>query len=136
MAEWQTVRFDPNYAEKLDPEIITLCEAFNAAGFVTTSSCCGHGRSWPHVWFEHSSDRRIEKMARFVLRFVLRRAEQSRFAPQFYKDIRLDGCAWMLEIILSNVYRDTPSEVGLREAVFAMGQIEQAIKDWVVYENL
>ena len=41
--DWDTVRNDPNYEEKLDPEIIPLCDALNRAGFSTTQSCCGHG---------------------------------------------------------------------------------------------
>jgi hypothetical protein len=67
MADWKVVRNDPDYPEPLDPEIVPLCDALNAAGFVTTSSCSGHGRDWPYVWFEHSTDARIEDLARFVL---------------------------------------------------------------------
>jgi Methyltransferase TYW3 len=128
MADWMTVRHDPTWEEKLDPEVIPLCDALNAAGFVTTSSCSGHGGSWPHVWFEHSADERIEAMARFV-----KAREEGAFRPffsQFQKEILLDGYAWSLTVHLNDCYSDTPPEETLRQAVFAMGEITKAIDDW------
>jgi hypothetical protein len=129
MADWRTVRFDPSYEEKLDPEIIPLCDAFNAAGIITTSSCCGHGHSWPHVWFEaEQDDCRIERMARFVLS-----GEQGDHRPYFscfWKEVRLEGYAWMLEVHLNHVYGDTPAAEGSKEAVAALGKIAEAVQAW------
>ena len=128
MADWKMVRFDPNYEEKLDPEIIPLCDALNTAGFVTTSSCCGHGQGWPHVWFEHSTDERIEDLARFVLR-----EEQSNFRPyfsMFQKEIRLDGYAWSLVLHLNNVYSDTPESAALKEAESAITSVAALVEQW------
>jgi hypothetical protein len=128
MADWTTVRHDPTWEEKLDPEIIPLCDALNAAGFATTSSCCGHGHSWPHVWFEHSSDKRIEAMARFVMQ-----REKGDFRPffsEFQKDIRLDGYAWSLTVHLNDCYGNTPPKEMIRQAVSAMSHIAAAVTDW------
>ncbi len=128
MADWQMVRFDPAYEEKLDPEIIPLCDALNAAGFVTTASCCGHGYSWPCVWFEHSIDERIESMARFVLQ--REPMEDVRYFSIFRKEVRLDGYIWSLQIHLVHVYFDTPPSIAQQEAEIAMTEITQAIRDW------
>src|SRR5665213_4215552 len=92
MADWQTVRFDPSYEEPLDIEIVPLCDALNAAGFVTESSCCGHGHRRPIVWFEHSSDGRIESMAKFVLAHEL--ADFGLFCTTFQKEVRLDPVSY------------------------------------------
>jgi hypothetical protein len=157
MADWKTVRFDPTYEEKLDPEIIPLCDALNAAGIITTSSCCGHGYMWPHVWFEHSTDERIESLARFVLREENRLHELpewckpdqatgelvSRF-PYFsmwQKEILLPdsvvsriygntGYHWCVEIHLNNVFRNTPCADGLKEAEYALASLTQMVNDW------
>lgn len=129
MADWDTVRYDPSYEEKLDPEIIPLCDVLNAAGFITTSSCCGHGHNWPHVWFEHSSDERIENMARFVLN-----AEVGNYRPyfsMFQKEIRLDGYAWSLEIHINDVYSDTAPEEFLRRAKIALAKVTELVQAWM-----
>ena len=125
MANWQTARFDDAYEEKLDEEIVPLCDALNAAGFVTVSSCCGHGGDWPRVWFEHSTDARIGALARFVLA-----TEQSDFAPDFslfQKEVRLDGYLWCWELHLNNVYRDTPTEVALAAARDALARATRLV---------
>src|ERR1039458_7204695 len=86
MADYQTVRHDPTYPEKLDKEIVSLCDALNEAGLVTTTSCCGHGSFHPTVWFEHpGDDSRIESLARYVLA-----AENHPCAPHitlFYRQV-------------------------------------------------
>jgi len=128
MADWQTVRYDPTYIEPLDPEIIPLCDALNAAGFVTTSSCCGHGTGWPHVWFEHSSDQRTEAMARFVMA-----TEAGDFRPYFsmwQKEIRADDYAWCVEIHLNGCYQDTPQSVALAMATSAIDSVAAAVAAW------
>jgi hypothetical protein len=138
MADWQTVRYDPTYEEKLDPEIIPLCDALNAAGIVTTSSCCGHGAGWPHVWFEHAIDeRRIESLARFV-----KDRERGDYRPYFTswtKEILLEALPgiygphpyhWCVEIHLNNVYADTPPKVALAMAVDAIDATARAVLVW------
>jgi hypothetical protein len=130
MADWNTVRFDPDYEEKLDPEITPLCDALNAAGFVTTSSCCGHGHGRPHVWFEHSSDERIESLARYIL--VTQSPQNPRHTPIFRKEILLNGYAWDLEIHLHKVYQDTPEPAALKEAEFALANITKLVTSWAL----
>ena len=133
MADWNIVRNDPSYPEPLDPEIIPLCDALNAAGFVTTSSCCGHGRNCPHVWFEHSNEERIIQMARFVIA-----REQGDFRPyfsMFQKEIRIDGYAWSLEIHLNDVYSSTDPHDALKAAKIAMDAIAKLIDAWCVRES-
>lgn len=128
MADWKTVRFDPSYVEPLDTEIIPLCDALNAAGFVTTSSCVGHGHSWPHVWFEHSSDERIERLARFV-----KNREVGDFRPYFtmwQKEILLEGYAWSVEIHVNEVYRDTPGVERVRKENAALACVTLAVRDF------
>ena len=134
MSDWKTVRYDPTYEEPLDPEIIPLCDAMNAAGFVTTCSCCGHGSDWPRVWFEHGIEARIEDMARFV-----KKREQGPYRPfftMFQKEILDDGYLWQLEIHLNNVYATTPVDVGLRNAVTALAEVTQAVTDWAAASPL
>lgn len=128
MADWQTVRFDPTYIEPLDAEIIPLCDALNAAGFVTTASCWGHGFAWPRVWFEHSTDERIEDLARFVLE-----PEQVGYAPhtsRFRKEILSDGYSWMLEIHPNDVYVDTPDEESKEKARVALQAVTELVQAW------
>lgn len=132
MADWNTVRFDPTYEEKLDEEIIPLCDALNAVGIVTTSSCVGHGHSWPHVWFAHSSDERIERLARFV-----KSAEAGDRCPYFtmwQKEILDDGYAWSVELHVNDVYRDTPSAVRMEKENAALARITQAVLEFGVRE--
>jgi hypothetical protein len=128
MAEWKTVRFDPNYEEKLDPEIIPLCDALNDAGFVTTSSCAGHGRSWSSVWFEHSTDERIERMARFVHAYA-----GLDYAPHFAvfkKEVLLDGYRWSIEIHVNNLFADTSAELVQERVRMAIADVARLVKMW------
>lgn len=132
MADWKTVRFDPTYEEKLDLEIIPLCDALNSVGIVTTSSCVGHGHSWPHVWFEHSSDERIERLARFV-----KETEAGDYQPYFtmwQKEILPDGYAWCMELHINDVYSDTPSRVCIAKENDALARVTQAVADFGVRE--
>jgi hypothetical protein len=130
MADWNTVRFDPDYEEKLDPEITPLCDALNAAGFVTTSSCCGHGYGRPHVWFEHSTDQRIVNLARYIL--ADEPQENLRYSSVFQKEVLLHGDAWSLEIHLHKVYQDTPEPAALKEAEFALANITKLVTSWAL----
>jgi hypothetical protein len=128
MADWKTVRFDPTYEEKLDPEIIPLCDALNAAGFVTTSSCWGHLNRWPHVWFEHSSEERIESLVRFVLT-----SEQGDYRPYFsmwQKEVRLDGYAWSVEVHPNNIYAITPRPEAKQQTEEAIAKVAKLVEAW------
>lgn len=134
-ADWQTVRFDPSYEEPLDTEIIPICDALNAAGFVTSSSCCGHGDRPPRVWFDesdHSDDERVEMLARFVLR--REKGDFMPFSSRFQKEIMLDGCRWCLAIYLNNVYQTTSRTDYLKAAVSALEQVTGAINAWAAGE--
>lgn len=128
MAEWSIVRYDPTYEEKIDTEILPLCDALNSAGFVTTASCCGHGRGWPHVWFQHSTDERIEAMARFVM--AQQQGDYRPFLPVFQKEILTNGYMWCLEIHLNNVYANTPVDAAMQEAIDALEQVTRAVQVW------
>ena len=128
MADWNTARFDPAYEEKIDPEILPLCDALNAAGFVTTASCCGHGKSWPMVCFEHSTDECIERLARFVM--AREGWDYRPFFSMWQKEICPDGYAWCVEIHLNDCYADTPVDVATKRAEFAMSQVTVAIQAW------
>ena len=119
MSDWQTVRYNPAWEETLDPELIPLLDAMNAAGFVTTSSCSGHGIAWPHIWFAHSTDERIERLARFV-----KGGENGDYRPYFtmwQKEILREpnACAWCVEFHLTTCYKDTTAAEMMGEAVKA-----------------
>jgi hypothetical protein len=125
MADWKTVRFDPSWPEPLDEEIVTLCDSLNAAGFVTTTSCSGHG-GWPNVWFEHSSDEVIEELARFVMEHEKGGAHFT----QWKKEIRPDSYLWQITVHMNNVYHDTPAEVVKVAATKACNATAHAIDQW------
>lgn len=128
MADWNIVRFDPSYEEKIDPEILPLCDVLNASGFVTTASCCGHGRDWPRVWFEHSTDARIEKLARFVL--MTERGDYRPYFCLFQKEILIEGYLWSLEIHLNDVYATTPVASAMQQAELAISMVTMTIQKW------
>jgi hypothetical protein len=123
------VRYNPTHSEPLDEEIVPLCDALNAAGFVTTSSCCGHGGDWPHVWFEHSSDERIENLARFILTSEAGDPHRRHFT-MIQKEIRLEGYAWSLEIHLHDQYTATPPRDALAMARLALEALTAAVVAW------
>lgn len=128
MVDWQTVRFDPAYAEPLDPEIIPLCDALNAAGFVTTTSCCGHGTRWPSVTFEHSDDGRIESLARFVMS-----REGGDYRPHYtmwQKEVLGDGYLWSVHVHINEAYSDTSPDVCLEWAVSAINSTARSVALW------
>jgi hypothetical protein len=130
MSNWETVRFDPTWEEKLDPEIIPLCDALNAAGFETTSSCYGHGNNWPHVWFRHDSDARVESLARYILR-----EQRQDFRPSFTifsKWIEDDGHQWMVEVHTNNVYSTTLREEARSAQISAINEAAALVSRWLV----
>jgi hypothetical protein len=126
MADWQTVRYDPTYDEPLDVEIIPLLDAMNAAGFVTITSCWGHGRQNPMVWFEHSTDERIERLARFVKSHE--RSDFSRYSSDWQKEIDHAGYSWSIRIRSHNLNgADTTQAEWETESQFAIDQITNQI---------
>ena len=130
MADWQIVRYDPEYSEPLDPEIIPLCDALNAAGFPTTCSCCGHGFSRPFVTFEHTTDELAESLARFVMS-----RESGDFRAHytfFQKNITRDGCDWQLNITLTNASADVPQDEALGQAVRAISEVAESVRAWTL----
>lgn len=137
MADWQTVRFDPTYEEKLDDEIIPLCDALNSAGFITIGSCCGHGRRFSYVYFKHSTDERIERLARFVKATEI--GDYRRYFSVWQKEILLlnapdcvlaggSGYDWCVEIHCNNVYDDTPINICLVEMNHALAGVTEAVR--------
>jgi len=131
MSNWQAVRHDPTYTEPLDPEVIPLCDALNAAGFVTTTSCSGHGYQRPCIWFEHSDDKRIESMARFVLEGL--HIDYGPHTVRIRKEIHLDGeYSWSIDINCWDINADTPNlrESWLKSGTKGMGLVAYLIGAW------
>ena len=129
MATWQTVRFDPTYEEPLDPEIIPLCDALQAAGFNTVSSCFGHGLDWPRVWWNSSTpDIRSESLARFLLRRS--GGDYKPFTPFVQKEILDVGHRWMLEIHVHDTYCDTPQTKAREMAAMAVMAVTKHVGEW------
>jgi hypothetical protein len=133
MVEWQRVRFDPEYPEPIEPEIMPLCDALNAAGFATTASCCGHGWDRPRVWFEHSADARIESLARHIL--AQEQTPNQRYYSVFRKEIHIDGYSWSLEVHLNYVFGTTPIPEAEKEADTALAQITRQVGEWASSTN-
>lgn len=127
MSDWQTVRFDPTYVEPLDEELIPLLDSLNAAGIVTTSSCCGHGYNWPAISFRHSTDERIESLARFVLGAT---NDSKLFFARFRKEIHAAGYDWALHLHLLGVYGGTPVEEFLRQSLEAINIVASLVDEW------
>jgi hypothetical protein len=141
MSDWQTVRYDPTYPEPLDPELLPLLDAMNAAGFVTIASCCGHGANWPYVFFAHSSDERIERLARFV-----KSSEIGDFRPFFsrwQKETLLEpnglshgqAYEWCVTLHLNNCYGDTPTAEALAAAVKAIESTAARVAEFAACET-
>jgi len=128
MTDWQTVRLDSIHEEPLDPEIIPLCDALNAAGFVTVASCWGHGGQWPCVVFEHSSDDRIESLARFI--FTEEEGDFRPYHSRLRKEFQLNGYLWMIEAHLDDVYEDTPIAEVEEKARSALANMTYLINLW------
>jgi len=127
MADWHTVRYDPDYPEKLDEEIVPLCDAMNAIGFVTNSSCSGHGVDWPSVWFTHEDDTVVEHLARRIM--VSEIDSKRAHSTVFSKHIVAEGYNWNLKIILNDVYGDTPRSEGLKKAINAIDWVTLSIEE-------
>lgn len=129
MTDWQTVRYDPTHEEKIDPQILCLCDALNEAGFETISSCCGHG-AWPSVFMnDKTPDKRYENLARFLLKnSPLSPEGLSIYSPTMEKQILAVGHCWHLKLILWNVYCDTPHKEGMEVAVEAINHVTQQIR--------
>lgn len=132
MADWQTVRYDPSYVEKLDPEIIPLCDALNATGFVTTDSCSGHGTRWPSVWFEYPSDSKVEKLARF---FFAQEVDFGQCSCDVHKIIQREGHVWLLQVHANNVFGDTEESAATKEVEIALATVVGWIEKFAAQEK-
>ena len=128
MADWQTVRYDPTYVEPLDPEIIPLCDALNAAGFVTDTSCWGHCFHWPKVWFKHSSDERIEALARFIIGRV--QFDDCPYYLRIQKEIRIDDYLWSIEIHCNNIFGNTPAAITREAYLGGLSVVTALVEEW------
>jgi hypothetical protein len=126
---WKTVRYDPTWKEPLDPEMIPLCDALNAAGFVTTSSCVGHGCTLgPYVLFEHSDDRTIERLARFVKQSEV---DDSRpYFTEWQKEILLNGYSWCVQVRVNGIGCSTPAAVREQGEVDALAHVTRAVQEF------
>ena len=127
---WETVRYGKT-SEPLDKEIISLCDALNNAGFVTISSCSGHGKNWAHVWFEHSSDERIESMIRYVKKHEEKNERE--YFSMWQKEVQDAGYEWCVEIHLNDVYGDTPKKIALKKTEDACNKTAQTINSWAAF---
>ena len=135
MADWRTVRFDPTYEEPLDPSIITLCDALQAAGFNTASSCCGHGQDWPRVsWDSATPDQACEALARYLLKRS--GGDYKSFTPWVQKEILEDGHRWMIEIHIHDTYCDTPPAKAFAAANMAILAVAKHIREWEAAREL
>ena len=129
MADWKTVRFDPTYEESLDAPIVPLCDALQAAGFNTLSSCCGHGHGWPHVfWDDSAPDARCEALARFLLAKAGGDYRPSR--PEVAKCIQEVGHTWMLEIHVHGMYANTPVDEAMRLTIEAINATAEHVAEF------
>jgi hypothetical protein len=130
MSDWSRLNSEDWGEEPLDPEVFKLCEALNNAGFITFTSCSGHGFQRPMVWFEHSNDERIEEMSRFVIAEL----ENSdfhisvRIRKQIYKD--LGDYDWSIEVSHWDIYSDTPHETALKMFEAASDKVAELINSW------
>lgn len=132
MSDYETVRNDPAYPEKLDPEIIPLCDAMNGAGFTTTCSCWGHLSNTPKVWFDQP-DVRAERFARFLLN------KEFDFGPQGWvitKTIEKEGHVWCLEIKPTEIYMNTPEEEISAKTLAALAVTVELVGEFSKSENL
>jgi hypothetical protein len=131
MSNWEKTKEELAVSEPLDPEIIPLCDALNAAGFVTTASCSGHGRQRPMVWFEHSTDERIESMARFVL-MGLRDDLDPHYSARIRKQVyEIPGdYNWSIEANYWDIWHDTPADAALTKWTKSINKIAELINEW------
>ena len=135
MADWQTARFDPAYEEPIDPSIIPLCDALQAAGFNTVASCCGHGQAWPHVfWDDSTPDQTCEALARFLLRRT--GGDYKPFTPWCQKEILETGHRWCLEIHVHDQYADTPTAKAFAMASMAILAVTKHVREWQGFRSL
>jgi hypothetical protein len=129
VSDWRTVRFDPNYEEPLDPSIIPLCDALQAAGFNTISSCEGHGLNWPHVWWDDSTpDAVCESLARYLLKRA--GGDYKPFTPWCQKEILETGHRWMIEIYIHDCYCDTPPARRFAMTSMAILAVAKHVREW------
>ena len=105
--------------ERIDPEILPLCDALFFAGFLPISSCCRHGLDNPHVCLSGTTpDARFEELYRFVE--GRRNFDYALWRLDVQKDLRLDGHVWYVVVHLWDVFSDTPTSVVMAKATKAI----------------
>ena len=127
---WKSARFDPSTTDPLDKEIIPLCDALNNAEFITTESCSGHGKAWANVFFWHRSVKRIESLARFVIRKELEQGDYRPYFSMWQKEILDRGYIWYVEIHTNGVGKYTPWKVSLEKSRESCDKVAQLINEW------
>jgi hypothetical protein len=138
--KWDLIKQELAETEPLDPEVISLCDALNYAGFTTTASCSGHGGQRPMVWFKHSTDGRIEDMARFVISELYNLQGQDGYATysvrigkQIYQNP--GSYDWSIEINHWGIYSETTTEDAIRMWSEATDRVAELITEWCALEG-
>lgn len=131
MTTWEETKKELAETEPLDPEVIRLCDALNAAGFVTEASCSGHGGQRLMVWFEHSTDARIEQMARFVIS-KLEQPYSVRIRKQIYG--KPGEYNWSIEVNHWDIWAETPQDKALKMWEEGANEVARLISLWTVDE--
>jgi hypothetical protein len=110
--------YPPDLDEPIDPEVLPLCEALQAAGFDTIFSCGGH-ESGPYVaWLSSGAD------VQLVL-YLNRRAEtEKRFTlwpAHIYQACRIPGIKsyWQLKLVVHD-----------GDSKDACAEVAGWVKDW------
>jgi len=136
MTNWKTVRFDPTWEEPIDPEILPLCDALNAAGLETIGSCWGHCRDWPYALI---SGNIADEQAECLQRYLLAHCDECEvnYLPCMRKDIvsigsveAENGHYWDLEIHASELYCDTPAADVGKAYLRILDHVVSLIRDW------
>ena len=128
MSDWSKINTSEWDEEPLDPELVLICGALNEAGFVTTTSCSGHGYQRPCIWFEHSTDERIESMARFIL--AAQEHDYPEHTSRIRKQVHIEGYSWSIDVWTWGVDGSTPSDISLKRAEQSLASVAQLINAW------
>lgn len=144
MSSWEETKKELAVTEPLDPEVIPLCDALNAAGFVTTSSCSGHGTQRLMIWFKHSTDDRIEDMSRYLLRSLRERSrpypdcnEWNPYGLRIRKQIYEDpgDYSWSIEVDHWGMHADCLGPPALEKVAAATNAIAGLVMEWLNGKN-
>jgi len=124
MSDWKTVRFDTNWEEKIDPEIIELCDVLNDQGFTTEGSCAGHGCDPYVIVSGNVPDAQLEHLLRYLRPLAVG------YLPRVQKEIEPVGHYWYLELKPNDLFCDTPVSTVWARNVAAINHVCKLIRDW------